>query len=183
MHGGIGMRFSNRISPIVQEIVNKTDRFIVILYRVYRRNTGILRRLRRKNYLSGVALNRTETNLKLWRWIVFDFSLFCNEISLLFFCFFFVDYNCDRIKCARLDMWLDIIAYIFDESFRSKLYWRTCDIGEKILDIDGYSRKFVLQHLCNRKLNQDLDNLISNFSNLTELLEEESLSRRNYWKK
>lgn len=59
------MRFSNRISPIVQEIVNKTDRFIVILYRVYRRNTGILRRLRRKNYLSGVALNRTETNLKL----------------------------------------------------------------------------------------------------------------------
>lgn len=34
MHGGIGMRFSNRISPIVEEIVNKTDRFIVILYRV-----------------------------------------------------------------------------------------------------------------------------------------------------
>lgn len=101
----------------------------------------------------------------------------------LSFIFLFYDYNCDRIKCARLDVWLDIIAYIFDESFRSKLYWRTCDIGEKILDIDGYSRKFVLQHLCNRKLNQDLDNLISNFSNLTELLEEESLSRRNYWKK
>lgn len=32
--------------------------------------------------------------------------------------------------------------------------------------------------VCDGKLNQDLDNLISNFSNLTELLEEESLSRR-----
>lgn len=54
----MGMRFSNRsdrISPIVEEIVNKTrDRFIVILYRV------ILYRLRRKNYLSGVALNGNE---------------------------------------------------------------------------------------------------------------------------
>lgn len=81
------------IRPIVEEIVNKT---IVIISRV----------TRTYRYMSFTKKKLFIPNGNEFGWIIFDFNLLCNEISLLFFSLH--DRNCDRVKFV-LDSTCDLI--------------------------------------------------------------------------